>query len=141
MIVSICGNLRAARSQKAKKSHTATAPPPAPRPTHPFFLSSCHKPKGSGWSAEARTFRCETHRALAEARRARARAGVRADGGADRRHTGREPESSRGRSTSLLLALFEPLTSPIQTTENPIAPPLQHETNKKRWLDCDYKNY
>ena len=36
-------------------------------------LESSDKPKGSGSSAEARTFRCETHRALADARRARAR--------------------------------------------------------------------
>ena len=61
-------------------------------------LGSSDKPKGSNVSADARTFRCETHRALAEARRARARAGVRADGGADRRHIGREPESGCGRS-------------------------------------------
>ena len=36
-------------------------------------LGSCDKPEGSGWAAEARTFRCETQRAVAEARRARAR--------------------------------------------------------------------
>ena len=69
-------------------------------------LGSCDKPKGSSVSAEARTFRCETHRALADTRPARARACERANGGAERCHTGREPESGRGRSTSLLLALF-----------------------------------
>ena len=74
-------------------------------------LGSSDKPKGSSVSADARTFRCETHRALAEARRARARAGVHADGGADRRHTGREPESSRDCATSLCSALFFAVTS------------------------------
>ena len=69
-------------------------------------LGSCDKPKGSGSSAEARTFRCETHRALADTRRARARAGERVFDGVAKRHIGREPESGRGRSTSLLLALF-----------------------------------
>ena len=69
-------------------------------------LESSDKPKGSGSSAEARTFRCETHRALADTRRARARAGERVFDGVAKRHTGREPESGRGRSTSLLLALI-----------------------------------
>ena len=69
-------------------------------------LGSCDKPKGSGSSAEARTFRCETHRALADARRARARAGERAFDGVEKRHTGREPESGRGRTTSSLLGAF-----------------------------------
>ena len=69
-------------------------------------LGSCDKPKGSGSSAEAQTFRCETHRALADTRRARARAGERVFDGVAKRHIGREPESGRGRSTSLLLALF-----------------------------------
>ena len=69
-------------------------------------LESSDKPKGSGSSAEARTFRCETHRALADARRARARAGERVFGGVVKRHVGREPESGRGRTTSLLLGAF-----------------------------------
>ena len=69
-------------------------------------LESSDKPKGSGSSAEARTFRCETHRALADTRRARARAGERVVGGVEKRHIGREPESGRGRSTSSLLGAF-----------------------------------
>ena len=69
-------------------------------------LESSDKPKGSGSSAEARTFRCETHRALADARLARARAGERVYGGVVKRHVGREPESSRDRTTSLCSALF-----------------------------------
>ncbi len=69
-------------------------------------LGDCDKPKGSSVSAEARTFRCETHRALAEARRARARAGERVFDGAEKRHEGREPESGRDRTTSLLLGAF-----------------------------------
>ena len=69
-------------------------------------LGSCDKPKGSSVSAEARTFRCETHRALADARRARARAGERVFGGVVKRHVGREPESGRGRTTALLLGAF-----------------------------------
>ena len=69
-------------------------------------LGSSDKPKGSNVSADARTFRCETHRALADARRARARAGERAFDGVEKRHTGREPESGRGRTTSLLLGAF-----------------------------------
>ena len=70
-------------------------------------LGDCDKPKGSSVSAEARTFRCETHRALADARRARARAGERVFGGVVKRHVGREPESGRGRTTSLLLGAFK----------------------------------
>ena len=69
-------------------------------------LGSCDKPKGSSVSAEARTFRCETHRALADTRRARARAGERVVGGVEKRHIGREPESGRGRTTALLLGAF-----------------------------------
>ena len=69
-------------------------------------LGSSDKPKGSNVSADARTFRCETHRALADARRARARAGERVFGGVAKRHIGREPESGRGRTTSLLLGAF-----------------------------------
>ena len=69
-------------------------------------LGSSDKPKGSNVSADARTFRCETHRALADTRRARARAGERAFDGVEKRHTGREPESGRGRTTSLLLGAF-----------------------------------
>ena len=69
-------------------------------------LGSSDKPKGSNVSADARTFRCETHRALAEARRARARAGERVVGGVEKRHIGREPESGRGRTASSLLGAF-----------------------------------
>ena len=69
-------------------------------------LGSCDKPKGSSVSAEARTFRCETHRALAEARRACARAGGRVDGSADRRRVGRERESAPSRATSLPRGAF-----------------------------------
>ena len=69
-------------------------------------LGSSDKPKGSNVSADARTFRCETHRALADARRARARAGERVFDGVAKRHIGREPESGRGRTTSLLLGAF-----------------------------------
>ena len=46
-------------------------------------LGSCDKPTGSSVSAEARTFRCETHRALADAQRARARGALRPQANVD----------------------------------------------------------
>ena len=47
VIVSICRNFRAARSQKAMKSRTVTAPP-ARNPTDPpDFLNICDNSKGS----------------------------------------------------------------------------------------------